>query len=254
MNVRDFVDDLEVANEATHRCDCPVCGGDKTFTVTNKNGMLVWNCYKAGCYVQGGAPTFLNAEDIRNKIKPKERVEEVWQRPEYIVPIRRHADIQQFIIRWALENMMPRPLYDAKEHRVVFPVYRDKTLVDGIGRSLAGRPPKWKRYGDSGLPYIYGSGPIAVIVEDAISATVVGKINSYTGVALLGTSLQDAHKKVLTQYEKLVVALDPDALRKTLNIARDLRAVHSQVSVVKLGDDLKYQNPQDMQSLRLVSR
>ena len=41
MNVRDFVDDLEVANEATHRCDCPVSGGHKTFTVTNKNGMLV---------------------------------------------------------------------------------------------------------------------------------------------------------------------------------------------------------------------
>ena len=122
-------------------------------------------------------------------------------------------------------------------------------MVDGAGRSLTERLPKWKRYGESGLPYVYGSERVAVIVEDAISAAVVGSTVACTGVALLGTSLQSAHKKPLAQYAKLIVALDPDALPKTLGIAQELRSIHSGVSVLRLSDDLKYRNPRDIQNL-----
>ena len=122
-------------------------------------------------------------------------------------------------------------------------------MVDGAGRSLSNRLPKWKRYGESGLPYIYGSGQVAVIVEDAISASVVGSSVQCAGVALLGTSLQDTHKKPLAEYTKLIVALDPDALSKTLSIAQELRTIHTNISVLRLKDDLKYRNPQDIKNL-----
>lgn len=250
MNVRDFVDDLGIANGATMRRNCPVCNGQKTFTVSNKDGMLVWNCYKAGCFVHGGTRSHLSADDIRNTLHKEEQEEPAWEKPDYIVPIRPHADIQKFLSRWSLQDMKPHALYDAKEHRVVFPIFKGRTLVDGTGRSLAGRPPKWKRYGGSGLPYVYGAGSTAVIVEDAISATVIGSRDKYTGVALLGTSLQDTHKKILLEYKKLIVALDPDAMKKTLNIARELRAIHTQVSVLRLSDDLKYQNHEDIRALK----
>ena len=249
MDIRNFVDDLDVANGATVRRNCPVCDGFKTFTVTNKNGMIVWNCYKAGCFVHGGTRTYLNVDDIRNTMQTKENAEPMWEKPDYIVQGCRHADLQKFLRRWYLQDMQPPPMYDVKEHRIVFPIFRGRTMVDGTGRSLSGRLPKWKRYGEAGLPYTYGFEPVAVIVEDAISAAVIGSSSKCTGVALLGTSLQDTHKKSLTEYAKLIVALDPDALPKTLGIAQELRSIHSEVSVLKLDDDLKYKNPRDIQNL-----
>ena len=43
------------------------------------------------------------------------------------------------------------------------------------------------------------------------------------GIAVLGTSLSDAHKKFLAQFSTTVIALDPDAVRKTLLMAKELR-------------------------------
>jgi len=148
--------------------------------------------------------------------------------------------------------MTPHPLYDVKDNRIVFPVFKDNVLIDGVGRALGSRLPKWKRYGESGLPYTYGAESIAVIVEDAISAVVVGQRGRSTGVALLGTSLQDSHKKPLTTYSKLIVALDPDALPKTLSVAQELRTIHPKVGVLRLENDLKYRYPQDLRNLEAL--
>ena len=122
-------------------------------------------------------------------------------------------------------------------------------MVDGTGRSLSGhRLPKWKRYGKSGLPYAVGCGKVAVVVEDCVSAAVVGG-KSFVGVALLGTSLQEAHKGYLSQFSTAIIALDPDALPKTLEMAKELRGHVNDVRVLRLTDDLKYRNPEDMEKL-----
>ena len=62
----------------------------------------------------------------------------------------------------------------------------DGRMVDATGSLIGKRLPKWKRYGKSGLPYTYGCGKVAVVVEDCVSAAVVG-YGSFVGVALLGT-------------------------------------------------------------------
>ena len=249
MDIRNFVDDLDVTNGATVRRNCPVCDGVKTFTVTNKNGMIIWNCYKAGCFVHGGTHTYLSADDIRNTMQSREVEEPVWEKPVYIVQGGNHDGLKKFLAEWYLHDMQPCPMYDVKENRIVFPIFRDRAMVDGAGRSLAGRLPKWRRYGESGLPYTNGSASVAVLVEDAISAAVIGLNKQCTGIALLGTSLQNTHKKILSEYSKLIVALDPDAMPKTLSIAQELRSIHKQVSVLRLRDDLKYRNPLDMHNL-----
>lgn len=249
MNILDYVENLDIANGMTARKDCPVCGGLKTFTATNKNGMLIWNCYKAGCSVQGGTRRYLSVDDIRNSMQHTENEDTLWTKPEYLVHGCKHVDVVKFLKHWSLSGMEPRTLYDVKDHRIVFPVLKNKVMIDGVGRSLSNRLPKWKRYGESGLPYIYGDSRVAVVVEDAVSAAVVGIQGKATGVALLGTSLQDTHKEPLLKFSKIIVALDPDAAPKTLRIAQELRCVHSQVSVLKLKDDLKYTNQQDMTHL-----
>lgn len=123
--------------------------------------------------------------------------------------------------------------------------------MDATGRSLSHRLPKWKRYGKSSLPYTWGHGKTAVVVEDCVSAAVVGD-DVYVGVAVLGTSLSDCHKRYLSQFSTAVVALDPDALPKTLQFAKELRGYVDTVRVLRLTDDLKYRNPTDIRNLTML--
>ena len=248
MNLQSLLDSLTLSAGETKRMNCPVCGGQKTFTVTNNMGSLVWNCYKASCNVSGGKRVQLSASDIRNNLGSIARETEAvaFEKPEWIV--KDNKAIAAYCKQWQLDANALGLLYDVKESRVVFPVMQGRVMVDATGRSLTHRLPKWKRYGKGSLPYTWGSGKTAVVVEDCVSAAVIGDA-TYTGVAILGTSLSDAHKKYLSQYSTAVVALDPDALPKTLQFAKELRGYVNDVKVLRLNDDLKYRNPADLHNL-----
>ena len=142
-------------------------------------------------------------------------------------------------------------MYDIKEHRVVFLVEDNHKIVDATGRARGKILPKWKRYGKSNTPYSHGNGDIAVVVEDCISAYVVGKAQeNCTGVALLGTSLLEGHREFLSRFNKVLIALDPDALPKTLQIAKELRGWVEEIKVLKLNNDLKYRDRRDINNLK----
>tara|TARA_R100000773_G_scaffold43962_1_gene43586 strand:- start:497 stop:1237 length:741 start_codon:yes stop_codon:yes gene_type:complete len=240
---------MEIPNGHTKRMNCPECGGIKTFTVTNNMGSLVWNCYKASCNVRGGNRVHLSAEDIRAGFTgAKEFAEDTFELPSYIIPHRNRRAVLKFCYEYGFEPDDVGVSYDIKEDRVVFPISHNGKLVDATGRALGKRLPKWKRYGKSGLPFTHGCGNVAVVVEDCVSAAVVG-YGSFVGVALLGTSLQDSHKGYLAQFSTAVIALDPDALPKTLQMAKELRGHVNDVRVLRLTDDLKYRNPTDMEKL-----
>jgi len=106
-------------------------------------------------------------------------------------------------------------------------------------------------------PYAYGYGTTGVVVEDCVSAAIVGETNAYgcseggvyVGVAVLGTSLSEVHKQYLSQFSTVIIALDPDALPKTLQFAKELRGYVHDVKVLRLTDDLKYRNPTDIENL-----
>ena len=98
------------------------------------------------------------------------------------------------------------------------------------------------------MPFTYGYGKVAVVVEDCVSASVVGN-EVYVGVAVLGTSLSESHKRYLSQFSTAIIALDPDALPKTLLFAKEIRDVVPNVKVLKLIDDLKYRKEEDFKNL-----
>ena len=57
----------------------------------------------------------------------------------------------------------------------------------------------------------------------------------------------------LSRFDKVIVALDPDALPKTLQIAGKLRSCIPEVRVLRLLDDLKYGKTDDLNELeRLI--
>jgi hypothetical protein len=248
-NINNIISDIDIPNGHTKRMNCPECGGIKTFTVTNNMGSLVWNCYKASCNVRGGNRVHLSADDIRAGFTgAKEFAEDTFELPSYIIPHRNRRSVLKFCYEYGFEPDDVGVSYDIKEDRVVFPISHNGKLVDATGRALGKRLPKWKRYGKSGLPFTHGCGNVAVVVEDCVSAAVVG-YGSFVGVALLGTSLQDSHKGYLAQFSTAVIALDPDALPKTLQMAKELRGHVNDVRVLRLTDDLKYRNPTDMEKL-----
>ena len=215
-------------------------------------GSLVWNCYKASCTVSGGTRVHLSVEDIRNGFAGAEQFAiDKFELPSYVVP--RSSDVMNdWCDSWRIDKDKLGLMYDVKEDRVVFPVYHEGHIVDATGRSLGKRLPKWKRYGKSGLPYSHGCGSVALVVEDCVSAAVVGN-DVWCGVAVLGTSLSESHKRYLTQFSTAVIALDPDALPKTLAIAKELRGYVSDVRVLRLTDDIKYRNPIDMAALEGIA-
>ena len=249
-NIYNIVSDLGLSNGETKRMNCPNCKGYKTFTATNNMGSLVWNCYKVSCRVSGGTRVHLSVEDIKAGFAGAEEFAMgTFELPTYIIPHRDNVYMNRWCDRWGLDMNELGLLYDVKESRVVFPVMHEGKMVDATGRSLSGyRLPKWKRYGKSGLPYTHGCGKVAVVVEDCVSAAVVGYGN-FVGVALLGTSLQESHKRYLAQFSTAVVALDPDALPKTLAMAKELRGHVNDVRVLRLKDDIKYRDPTDMENL-----
>ena len=234
---------MNINNGVTKRTNCPNCGGYNTFTVTNNMGSLVWNCYKASCNVKGGTRVHLSVEDIRSTFGgEKEFAEESFKLPDYIIPYTGES-------YYGIDNK--NLMYDVKEDRVVFVVRHNDEIVDATGRSLKNKLPKWKRYGKSTLPYTFGRGKVAVVVEDCVSATIIGN-DVLVGVAVLGTSLSDSHKNYLAQFSTAIIALDPDALPKTLSFAKELRGYVNNIKVVKLKDDLKYKNEEDMDRLRCL--
>ena len=248
-NIYNTISDMDIPNGTTKRMNCPNCGGYKTFTVTNNMGSLLWNCYKASCTVSGASRVQLSVDDIRAGFGGYESfAEESFEMPSYVIPHRNKRTVLKFCYEYGLEPDDIGVSYDVKEDRVVFPISHNGKLVDATGRALSKRLPKWKRYGKSGLPFTHGCGNVAVVVEDCVSAAVVG-YGSFVGVALLGTSLQDSHKGYLAQFSTAVIALDPDALPKTLQMAKELRGHVNDVRVLRLTDDLKYRNPTDMEKL-----
>ena len=250
-NIYNIISDIDILNNETKRMNCPECGGYKTFTVSNNMGRLLWNCYKASCSISGSKPVHLSVEDIKRTIQKEEKKAEDFGMPEFVVPYSGQGDLYRFAERYGISvNDME---YDVKDNRAVFPVIHGGYVVDAIGRSLKNSLPKWKRYGNSGLPYTYGYGKIAVVVEDCVSAVVVAKGSDvYVGVAVLGTSLSDTHKRYLSQFSSAIVALDPDALPKATQMCKDLRSVVDKVKVLKLTDDLKYKHPNDIEKLTAI--
>ena len=249
-NMFKYVSDLNIPNGVTKRLECPNCG-ERTFTVTNNMGSLLWNCFRLNCGIKGSERVHLTADDIRaGFLSVPKAVEDTFEMPRHVIPRTDNLYLRRWCARWDIDPDELGLYYDVKDDRVVFPVRHGGAIVDATGRSLTKKLPKWTKYGKSGLPYVIGSGSVAIVVEDCVSAAVIGfGSTSFVGVALLGTSLQESHKGFLTQFSTAVVALDPDALKKSFIMAKELRGYVDNVKILKLNEDLKYRNPEDMEKL-----
>ena len=254
---------LDVVEGEQIRQDCPRCKGKNTFTATKRNGTLIYNCYKLSCDLQGKINLGVSKEELEHYlVTPLIETGSINKRlehfvyPEHVTTDSSNKYINRFRMRWSGEYANPLEnielLYDLKDKRAVFPIYNDGLIVDAIGRALDGKQPKWLRYGGAAeyAKYCYGTpNGVYVVVEDVISAVTLATVfPDVTGFALLGTSLTDAHKECLSDSASYVmVALDPDALRKTLVMRKEIEAwCDIPTRAIRLRDDIKYQDAEDM--------
>lgn len=250
MNLKQFVEDLDLAEGRTHRGNCPVCKRTNTFTAKNDMGTLMWNCYAHSCNVSGATKTNLSAEDIRRYLSKEYAINSApFALPSYIIVNYKQPALLELCDVYQLNPARHDLRWDVKEERVVFPVYENAVIVDAVGRATTPTYMKWRRYGNSRYPYIAGVGDVAVVVEDAISACVVNTLGG-VGFALMGTMLLQEYIEKLSQYKRVIVALDPDAMVKTIGYTRLLRSNGIDCFAMNLYDDLKYRTPDDIQSLQ----
>ena len=65
---RDFLQNLDIKEGETINMDCPKCDGVKKFSVSNLDGMLLYNCYRASCDVKGSFLTNMLVDTIKQKL------------------------------------------------------------------------------------------------------------------------------------------------------------------------------------------
>lgn len=257
----------EVSRNGAYRGDCPFCNSKNTFTAETKMGVLKYNCFKLSCDVGGRYDTDMTRQEMESYfVKPlvetysNTNKEEPFVYPEHVVDSSQVTDghLRRFVARWPTLDHETL-LYDIKDKRAVFPIWRGNTIVDAIGRALDDAIPKWYRYGGSAHYYkrsMSSKNGTYVIVEDVISAiTVAKKVQGSTGFAILGTSLTDKHlEHISDNAKKVIVALDPDALQKTLNYKKNIELwTGLPTYALYLQDDLKYERTEDLDELRKLA-
>ena len=267
INVRGYVENLDLADGQRHRGKCPSCHRGNTFTATNEMGKLLWNCYANSCNLSGTTRINMTVGEIRKRMdsnftidtdkafaglnvaKPTQFV-----LPESVVKGTKQDILDEYCNRYGIDSHELSLHYDVKEDRIVFPMFLEGKMVDAIGRAVDSKLiPKWKRYGSEADGFIRGNCTIAVIVEDCTSASVVETLE-LTGVAILGTTINQNHIQGLKDYKKVIVALDPDAAPKTIEYTRKLKANGIDAFALKLLDDIKYRRAEDIAYLQKLKR
>lgn len=238
----EMLDRVRVRENETKRMDCPFCGGRKTFGVARRNGKLMWNCFKASCAVRGIKDTEMSADTVRKRMQgivatPNRKTDPL---PALVSGPENHPKVIRYLEQVnsleAVQKQLVRAAYAPGEDRILF---YTKDRAGAVGRTLSGEKPKWKVYGDVSGLYTVGSGSTAVLVEDIASACSVGRIEGYTGCALLGTNLSSLQRTQLREYHNVLIALDPDASQKSVDLYSRLCS-SVRCAIVPLTDDLKW--------------
>ena len=237
----EIVDKIPVKEGQGYNMNCPFCGGRKTFGIALRNGKKLWHCFKVSCGVRGAQEVGMSSKTIRKRLHSIDTgaIKKLLPLPDILGEPSNYPDAIKYLedsnALQAYEDGLIKVRYSPSENRVLF---FSNDNMGAVGRSIAGQIPKWKQYGlIEGLVQI-GTGNTAVVVEDIPSACAIAVHTDHMGCALLGTVLSVKQKKQLMSFDRIIIALDKDARKKSLHLQSRLQGrVNTQV--VFLEDDIK---------------
>lgn len=264
MDIKAFVLDAAqgLENGQTATLTCPVCGTRAKFTVTVKDDLVLYNCYRNSCMDGDAVPINLSAED-RNKATQtrlatnSSRSGLPISQETFIVPSYWIDGIgDDRCLKYMEENNMMtaylaglfRPMFDPAEQRFVFPIRDESKIVGAVGRTLTGSTMKAKNYNTKfDKPFVCGQSTTAILVEDCASAVAATRGNHLTGVALLGTNIRKEFIKYLKSYTTVYIALDKDAFTRSFFLKTLLTTYLKDVRIRMLDRDIKNMNDTEFQ-------
>ena len=237
----------------SYRGDCPICGGRNSFSASITQVDVAWICFKASCSERGRDYSTRSVEQIVTALlrSPSSIQPEEFNIPDYFTGIEHKENAIQFFKRLYIlplyDEGRVKLRYDPKQDRAVFLIERGGKVVDAMGRSLSNSFPKWFRYGTSSKSFLLRrSAETIVITEDIPSACVASY--TYSAMGLLGTEVSDDDMKDLLTFNKVIVALDPDAYSKGILIANRLKPFVNARAIL-IPDDLKYFEPSKVKEI-----
>jgi hypothetical protein len=221
MNIKRFIESLDLQLNVTERFNCPMCNNYNTFAVTRKIGGTYWFCFHNSCRSKGKLKGTIGKAEIveyfydTEKYTPEYSPPEAWFDPIRVASILGKHNIldvyqDRRIPKWLLYKSYPKqnkfPLVVPK-HGTYYSPYYPKDIFK-----------------------------VGVIVEDAISAAAVSHVHD--GVAILGTHIPDNYVPLLSSYDNLFIALDEDATNKAIKYQQFLN-VFVPTKIIMLDKDLK---------------
>ena len=242
---------FDIVEGTSQRLDCPECGGSNTLSVSKLNGKVAYMCHRATCDLRGYVDGQFTVDDlIARDHKPKPKTI-----PDF-VSVWNHCNAVGWLYRFGCAEWMKHNdhliRYDPKQDRVVFLIEHSGTIIDAVGAYLGNQMgvAKWYRYGNSGEPFVAkyrAADRTCVVVEDAASACSVSRIG-FDGVALLGVNVTKQAMITIGKYDKAIIALDRDALARTIQATKELGQV-CDTEIMVLDKDLKYYSRTELEQM-----
>lgn len=244
-SILDRACDEGMATGSTKRQNlCPFCKevvSRKGFVITKvARGFLLWchRCHGKG-FIKSGTPGVRTALSLaRTALHPKTQQETLVKTNNITLPNDFVHEIPSTGLLWlrsyGITNEEIRRFgfgYSQRYDRVILPVYKDGTLVYWQGRDISGLPDRPKYHSvamQHGANVFRVSNPdskLNVIVEDILSAVIVARAG-FNATALLGSyASPTVLRQLASTGQRVVVWLDPDKRKESVNIAKRLHSL-----------------------------
>lgn len=229
------------------RTQCPFCSGPNVFSITNSGSSIKYHCFRNSCKRSGSVDDVPTAEEVLRNLKERGATEEKkpFVLPTYLINGISHKNAHKWLSSTngldSYYRKMYKVGYDTIEDRVLYLLEDHKQIVGAVGRAvIRGTAPKVKLYPNSRImPFIVGESSTGVVVEDCASATSINSIPSLTGIALLGTDFKTEYVPYMQRFTRLIVALDPDAKKKAIDLKTSLKYWCKDVEIWNIPTDFK---------------
>lgn len=264
MNAKDYIlaefrDLFEGESRAGELC--PSCkggrSGERTLSVSNREGQLLWTCHRDSCAFTGStggasrtSRPLTQSESCRGVVG-RLLVREAQRIPEEISAtlLEKYAITPAHAARWGLG-------WAAAEQRLSIPVFSPDGETCGVNlRSFSGEKPKAKLHTEENSMAWYpkrGSKSI-ILVEDQFSA--IRAADYMNAVALLGTNLNDERARQIRKHApgfERYLALDKDAFSKAIKLAVQYRGLLG-LRLLTLTKDLKDLTDEELTDFMLAN-
>lgn len=270
-DVRDFFEEIKETREG-FRANCPKCDdSERKFHWNEEKGAGC--CFHSSCdwyYERGGVyearlraffgdapvlhtPTVIRASETSDVQLPEEfkLLEDAGSVGEMVVEYLRGRGLKKRVIENAQVGYCKKGRFWGY---IIFPVFDNDEVVYWQGRRFKKRDPKfWNPESSKKTEFIFQldngvqKARRVILVESIINAMTLhdGHDNPRNAVfALIGKTLSDAQLQRIMVYEKwmkeIVVALDPDAWRDAVGIAKRLHRTSIRVRLARVtkGEDI----------------